>query len=66
MHPFSRARERTRALNAAKLSRIYAKPFIDSLGGHIDAIEVLAKKPGSLNVIASGSWDGGLRSFFRS
>jgi WD repeat and SOF domain-containing protein 1 len=59
MHPFARARERIRALNAAKLERIFAKPFIDSLEGHVDAVEVLAKKPGSLNIIASGSWDGG-------
>jgi len=59
MHPFARARERTRALNAAKLERIFAKPFVDSFGGHVDAVEVLAKKPGSLNVFASGSWDGG-------
>lgn len=59
MHPFSRARERTRALNAAKLERIFAKPFIGALEGHVDAVETMAKKPGTLNVIASGSWDGG-------
>lgn len=57
-HPFSRARERTRALNAAKLDRIFAKPFIDSLEGHIDAVEVLVRQPGSLTTVASGSWDG--------
>ena len=59
MHPFARARERIRAVNAAKLERIFAKPFIDSLEGHVDAVEVMVKKPGSLNVIASGGWDGG-------
>jgi WD repeat and SOF domain-containing protein 1 len=58
MHPFARARERTRALNAAKLDRIFAKPFIDSLEGHIDAVEVLVRQPGSLTTVASGSWDG--------
>ncbi|EGO01190.1 hypothetical protein SERLA73DRAFT_179296 [Serpula lacrymans var. lacrymans S7.3] len=60
MHPFSRARERTRALNAAKMDRLFAKPFVGSMEGHIDAVEVLCKKPGSLNTVASGSWDGGI------
>ncbi|KJA23813.1 hypothetical protein HYPSUDRAFT_39294 [Hypholoma sublateritium FD-334 SS-4] len=60
MHPFARARERTRALNAAKMDRMFAKPFIASLEGHIDAVEVLCRRPGSLTGIASGSWDGGI------
>jgi DDB1- and CUL4-associated factor 13 len=60
MHPFARARERTRALNAAKMDRIFAKPFVDSLEGHIDAVEVLCRKPQSLTTVASGSWDGGM------
>jgi len=60
MHPFSRARERTRALNAAKLERIFAKPFIGALEGHVDAVECMARQPGTLNIVASGSWDGGL------
>jgi WD repeat and SOF domain-containing protein 1 len=59
MHPFARARERIRALNAAKMDRIFAKPFIASLEGHIDAVEVLARQRGSLTTVASGSWDGG-------
>jgi len=42
------------------MERIFAKPFVGSLGGHIDAVEVLSKKPGSVNTIASGSWDGGV------
>ncbi|OJA18286.1 hypothetical protein AZE42_05876 [Rhizopogon vesiculosus] len=60
MHPFARARERNRALNAAKMDRLFAKPFVGALEGHIDAIEVLSKKPGSLSTVASGSWDGGV------
>ncbi|KAJ7103778.1 WD40-repeat-containing domain protein [Mycena epipterygia] len=60
MHPFARARERTRALNAAKMDRMFAKPFIDSLEGHVDAVEVMAKQPGSLTTVVSGSWDGGV------
>lgn len=38
---------------------MFAKPFIASLEGHIDAVEVLCRKPGTVNTIASGSWDGG-------
>jgi len=60
MHPFARSRERIRALNAAKMERMFAKPFIAALEGHIDAVEVLCKKPGTLNTVASGSWDGGM------
>jgi hypothetical protein len=60
MHPFARARERTRALNAAKMARMFAKPFVGSLEGHVDAVEVMVRQPGELNVVASGSWDGGV------
>ncbi|KAF8153074.1 WD40-repeat-containing domain protein [Crassisporium funariophilum] len=60
MHPFAKARERTRALNAAKMDRMFAKPFVDALEGHVDAVEVLTRQPGSLTTVASGSWDGGL------
>lgn len=60
MHPFARARERIRALNAAKMDRMFAKPFVDSLGGHVDSVEVLVRQPGSLTTLASGSWDGGM------
>lgn len=60
MHPFAKARERTRALNAAKIERIFARPFIASLGGHLEAVETMSRRPESLTAIASGSWDGGV------
>jgi WD repeat and SOF domain-containing protein 1 len=60
MHPFARARERTRALNAAKMDRMFARPFVDSLEGHVDAVETMARQPGALTTVASGSWDGGM------
>ena len=59
-HPFARARERMRALNAAKMERIFAKPFVAALEGHVDAVETMARKPDSLDMVASGSWDGGV------
>ena len=59
MHPFARARERTRAVNAAKMERMFAKPFVAALEGHVDAVETMARKPDTLDIVASGSWDGG-------
>ncbi|GAO18260.1 uncharacterized protein UV8b_01276 [Ustilaginoidea virens] len=59
LHPFERAREYQRALNAVKLERMHAKPFIGQLGrGHVDGVYSLAKDPNSLERFASGSGDG--------
>ncbi len=59
LHPFERAREYTRALNATKLERMFAAPFIAQLGkGHVDGVYTMAKDPGSLQHFASGSGDG--------
>lgn len=59
IHPFERAREYTRALNATKLDRMFAAPFIGQLGqGHTDAVYTLAKSLKNLGVMASGSGDG--------
>lgn len=60
-HPFARARERTRALNAAKIERMFSKPFVASLEGHIDGVYTLATRAGDLETITSGSGDGGER-----
>jgi DDB1- and CUL4-associated factor 13 len=58
-HPFSGAREYTRALNAVKLERLFAAPFVGQLGqGHVDGVYTMAKDPGSLQRFASGSGDG--------
>lgn len=59
LHPFDKPREYTRALNAAKLDRLFAKPFVGALEGHIDGIYSIAKDTNRLNVVASGSGDGG-------
>ncbi|KAL9129339.1 MAG: hypothetical protein Q9217_002177 [Psora testacea] len=59
LHPFERAREYTRALNATKLSRLFAAPFVAQLGnGHVDGVYTMAKDPESLQRFASGSGDG--------
>lgn len=59
LHPFERAREYTRALQATKLERMFAQPFIGQLGdGHRDGVYFIAKNYQATNQIASGSGDG--------
>ncbi|KAL9098586.1 MAG: hypothetical protein Q9163_005783 [Psora crenata] len=59
MHAFERAREYTRALQATKLERLFAAPFVAQLGkGHVDGVYTMAKDPDSLQRFASGSGDG--------
>lgn len=59
VHPFDRAREYTRALNAAKMDRMFAKPFLGQMGeGHIDGVYSLAKDSHTLAGLSSGSGDG--------
>ncbi|XP_046864950.1 DDB1- and CUL4-associated factor 13-like [Xenia sp. Carnegie-2017] len=58
LHPFEAAREYTRALNAAKLERVFAKPFVGSLDGHKDGVNCMAKFQKSLSLLLSGSCNG--------
>lgn len=64
MHPFARARERMRALNAIKMERMFAKPFVAAMEGHTEGVEAIVRKPGVLNTIASAGWDGGQSLLF--
>lgn len=59
LHPFERAREYSKALNATKLERMFAKPFIGQLGyGHRDGVYNIAKNYSNLNKLATASADG--------
>ncbi|KAG9300264.1 hypothetical protein G9A89_011337 [Geosiphon pyriformis] len=60
-HPFEQAREYTRALNAVKLERLFAKPFVGALNGHADGVYCLGKHPNKLSTLISGSGDGEIR-----
>ncbi|KAK9844406.1 hypothetical protein WJX74_002087 [Apatococcus lobatus] len=60
LHPLEKATEYTRALNAAKLERIFAKPFVAAFA-HDDGITCLAKNPQRLNSLIAGSADGDIR-----
>ncbi|XP_013418347.1 DDB1- and CUL4-associated factor 13 isoform X2 [Lingula anatina] len=61
LHPFEAPREYTRALNATKLERVFAKPFLGSLDGHRDGVHCMCKHPTSLSLLLSGSYDGEIR-----
>ena len=50
-------------MNAAKLERIFAKPFLYALDGHHDGVSALAKNPAKLAEIVSGSYDGEVRAW---
>lgn len=61
LHPFERPREYTRALNAVKLDRMFAKPFLGALDGHSDGVSAIATSPKSLVAFLSGAADGEIR-----
>ncbi|KAG0220665.1 rRNA-processing protein sof1, partial [Mortierella sp. GBA43] len=61
LHPFEKAREYTRALNATKVERMFAKPFLGALSGHVDGVYCMAKHPKKLDWLVSGGGDGDLR-----
>jgi DDB1- and CUL4-associated factor 13 len=58
LHTLERPKEYVRALNATKLERMFAKPFVQALGGHKDSVSYLAKHPVSLMSVYSGGTDG--------
>ncbi|RSH87615.1 rRNA-processing protein sof1 [Apiotrichum porosum] len=58
LHPFAKPREYTRALTAAKMERMFAKPFVDSLEGHQDGVYCLGKDPRRVSIVAAGGGDG--------
>lgn len=58
LHPFQGAREYQRALNAAKLEKVFAKPFLASLDDHSDGVTVMAKSRANMTDMLSASADG--------
>ena len=50
-----------RAVTAAKLERMHAKPFVRALEGHADGVYSMAASPTSLVALLSGSGDGEVR-----
>ena len=54
----AKQKEYMRALAAAKLERMFSKPFIASLDGHVDSVEVIARSRTLLGPIFTGGADG--------
>lgn len=63
LHPFEAPREYTKALNAVKLERVFAKPFVGSLEGHKDSVYCICKHPTQLSTLLSGAYDGEVRTW---
>lgn len=61
LHPMQEAREYTRALNATKLERTFAKPFLAAMAGHTDGVYCMSKDWTCLSALLSGSADGEIR-----
>lgn len=61
LHPLSNQREYRRALNATKLERVFAKPFIGNMSGHGDVVSNLMNHQTKLSIMASGSYDGQIK-----
>lgn len=55
------AREYVRALNATKLERVFAKPFVGNLSGHRDGVACFGKHPKHLSTLVTGAYDGEIR-----
>lgn len=61
LHPFERAREYTRAVNAVKLNKVFAKPFVHAFDGHRDGISCISVNKTNLRSFVSGAHDGEIR-----
>lgn len=59
--PFRHQVEYTRALNAAKLERVFAKPFIAAFDGHNESVHLLKKHTTRLSTVLSGACDGQIK-----
>lgn len=56
-HPLERAKEYQRALNAVKLRKVFAKPFVRALE-HEDGVTCLGRSPVRVNCLVAGAADG--------
>ncbi|CAA0396802.1 unnamed protein product [Arabidopsis thaliana] len=61
LRPMEKAVEYQRALTAAKLEKIFARPFVGAMDGHRDGVSCMAKNPNYLKGIFSASMDGDIR-----
>ena len=57
-HQFQKEREYTRALNATKLDKMFAKPFVAAFDSHTDGVYALSRVPMLLPYMLAGDADG--------
>ena len=57
-HPLQQAREFQRAVVSSKISKMFAKPFLEALTGHSDCVSFLAKTFSNPERILSASYNG--------
>eukprot|EP00898_Chlorokybus_atmophyticus_P003013 jgi/Chlat1/3712/Chrsp251S00804 len=50
-----------RAVSAAKLERVFARPFVGALQGHADGVSALALHPTRLGAVLSAAHDGAIK-----
>lgn len=60
MNSMAKETEYTRAVRAAKLDRMFAKPFVSALSGHSDTVQSIATDPSNVSVLVTGAADGGM------
>jgi WD repeat and SOF domain-containing protein 1 len=58
LHAFGREREYLRALNAVKLDKMFAKPFVKALDQHYESVKVLKRSNNKNATLYSGACDG--------
>ncbi|XP_067931979.1 DDB1- and CUL4-associated factor 13-like [Watersipora subatra] len=58
LHPHTASREYVRALNATKLERVFAKPFLGSLDGHTEGVSAMINSPVSLSKVITAAYNG--------
>ncbi|KAL0479656.1 DDB1- and CUL4-associated factor [Acrasis kona] len=61
IHRFEKPREYVRAINAAKMDDIHAKPFLDDLSGHMDTPQVIALHSKNMGYLLTGACDGEIK-----
>ena len=61
LHPFERAREYSKAVVASKLDKIFAKPFVGALQGHMDSVYCTSTVRNSVVSFISGACDGEIK-----
>jgi WD repeat and SOF domain-containing protein 1 len=57
-NPLMKQTEYVRAVRAAKLDQMFAKPFVGAMSGHHDTVQTISCDPTTLSNVVSGGHDG--------